>query len=116
MKYKTGFFIRELSNRFKAEVLIEGIVNVCYVSSSCKLNKLIDLSRKEVILKELDKSRTGLKYSIIAVKQGKKFVIVNSNYANLAYENYLCKIYLYIFLICIFFSKNKTILFKIFLL
>lgn len=91
MIYKIGIFIRELENRFKAEVLIDGIVTICYVSSSCKLNKLIDLSEREVILKELDNSKTGLKYSIIAAKLGKKIVILNSNYANLAYENYLCK-------------------------
>lgn len=91
MIYKIGIFIRELENRFKAEVLIDGIVTICYVSSSCKLNKLIDLSQQEIILKEIKNSKTGLQYSIIAVKKGKKFIILNSNYANLAYENYLCK-------------------------
>ncbi|HUM83805.1 MAG TPA: hypothetical protein PLN48_08495 [Lachnospiraceae bacterium] len=44
-----GSFVRELSNRFLAEIDIGGNIEVCYVPSSCKLSRLMDLSGRETL-------------------------------------------------------------------
>ena len=91
MDYKKGIFIKELKNRFKAEILIDGISTTCYVGSSCKLNKLINLSNREVILQNVIKKNSNLEFSLIAAKFSNKYIILNSTFANIAYENYLIK-------------------------
>ena len=89
MNYIKGIFINELPNRFRAEILIDGKREICYVGSSCKLNNLINIRNHEVILQNIEKKNSNLAYSLIAAKFDNKYIILNSLYANKAYENYL---------------------------
>ena len=76
-----GVFQRELKNRFRCVVRLADVDEVCYVSSSCKLENLIDLSGKDVLLTPSAES-TMLPHTLFAVKQGRKTTILNLSVAN----------------------------------
>lgn len=78
--YIQGVFIRELDNRFRCLVNIAGKDTVCYVPSSCKLERLIPLRGKQVLLVETKKSATP--YAVYAVKFKNSYCLLNLSQAN----------------------------------
>lgn len=61
-----GNFVKELKNRFLCEVNIDGVPQECYIASSCHLGNFIDLSGKEVILREIKNPKARTKYAVQA--------------------------------------------------
>lgn len=80
-----GIFVKELKNRFRCLVDIDGTEQVCYVPASCKLGNFIDLSGRVVWLKKLPK-HSGLKYSLFALETKQGLVLLNLAYANRVIE------------------------------
>lgn len=78
--YIHGIFVKELENRFRCIVNIAGKDTVCYMPSSCKLEKLIPLRGKQVLLLPTQKSTTC--YSVYAVKIRNSYCLLNLNHAN----------------------------------
>ncbi len=66
-----GIFIQEKNNRFLCDVLINGVVEECYVPSSCHISHFIDLRGESVLLKHNLTKKTRTKYSLYALlKEG----------------------------------------------
>lgn len=78
--YVRGTFLKELDNRFRCLVNIDGEDTVCYVASSCKLEKLIPLHGKQVLL--LPTKKASLPYSVYAVKFRNSYCLLNLSQAN----------------------------------
>lgn len=87
----TGVFIKELNNRFRGLVYINGAQEICYIPSSCKLSKLVSLSNKQVLLQPVELSGTGVKYSLLAVRYRNTYIILNSGLANRIVEHQLSR-------------------------
>ena len=64
MDRKKGIFIKELNNRFHCEVLVDGVPQECYVPSSSHLSNYLDLSGKEVFLREIQSPKSKSKYAL----------------------------------------------------
>ena len=62
-----GIFIQEKNNRFLCDVLINGVVEECYVPSSCHLSHFIDLHGESVLLKHHKSKNARTKYSLYAL-------------------------------------------------
>lgn len=82
-------FVRELSNRFRCEILLPGKnePTLCYVPSSCHLSHFIDLSGMPVYVQETYSKEAKLKYSLLAVPYKRSYIALNENLANRAFEN-----------------------------
>ena len=79
-----GVFVRELKNRFLCEVLVEGVVTVCYVPSSCHLSNFIMLQGKRVLLVPTSTPGARTKLALFAVPFKRSYIILNSSLANQA--------------------------------
>lgn len=88
-----GLFVRELSSRFLAEIEIDGKLEICYVPSSCKLGKLMDLSGRETLLLPVKKKNARTKYSVFAVKDGANYILLNLGKCNAILEKELHRRY-----------------------
>ncbi len=85
-KLKIGQFISESKNRFLCTVKIDGTEEICHIASSCRLDNFIDLRGKRVLLLK-NKGTTGrTKYSVIAVKHKRNYIILNTSWANKAID------------------------------
>lgn len=98
-----GYFIEEQKTRFLCNVLIEGEVVECYMPSSCKLGKIIDLSGREVLLKPVERKNSRTSMSIQAIKLEDQFVWVNLSDANRVIEEQIQKR-------CFSFLGNRTLI------
>ena len=63
-----GVFIKELKNRFLCEVVVDGSSQKCYVPSSSHLSNYLDLTGKEVFLREIQASRSKTNYALQSLK------------------------------------------------
>lgn len=77
-----GSFVRELSNRFLAEIEIDGNLEICYIPSSCKLSRLMDLSGRETLLLPVKKKVARTRYSVFAVKGSTSYILLNLGECN----------------------------------
>lgn len=77
-----GTFVREVKNRFLCEICIEGTKTLCYVPSSCRLDNLIDLEGKDVLVTPTKSKHAKVSYSLFAVVHKKNYIILNSSMAN----------------------------------
>lgn len=84
-----GIFIEEEKRRFSCIVEVEGVPEKCYVASSCKIEKLIPLGGKKVLLKPVQSKLSDMKYSLFAVQMQKGLVLLNLPCANRVVENQL---------------------------
>lgn len=82
LPFSRGVFIKELKNRFLAEVELNGKIELCYLPSSCKLSPLIDLSGRETLLLPIKKKNSRTKYAAYAVKDGKNYILLNLGQCN----------------------------------
>ncbi|MDF2985217.1 MAG: nuclease SfsA [Eubacterium sp.] len=88
-----GIFLAECKNRFLCKVLINGIEVECYLPSSSKLEPLINLKGKKVLLTLNKATNIRTKYSVFAVKHYNKYILLNLNVANLVLGEHLQKSY-----------------------
>ena len=77
-----GVFIRELKNRFRCYVEVNGEERLCYVSSSSKLANYIDLEGKKVILVPASKNAKATDYTLLAVRHRNGYILLDLSIAN----------------------------------
>lgn len=83
-----GIFLEESRSRFLCKVNIAGEVSECYVPSSCKLGKLVDLEGKEVLLRPVSKKNARTQFAVQAIKNDKEYILLNLADANrIIYDN-----------------------------
>lgn len=83
-KIVKAIFMSEIKNRFLCEVSISGMITRCYVPSSCRLDNLLDLIGKEVLLTATTSRFAKTPYSLLAIAYKKNYIILNSSLANYA--------------------------------
>lgn len=93
MEYVKGTFLREQKTRFLCDVLLEGEEIECYIPSSCKLSKFVDLTGKEVILQAVESKKSRTDYSVYAARLGRYYVLLNLAEANRVVEDQLYRRY-----------------------
>ena len=86
-----GIFKAEQKNRFLCTVCIDGEDTTCYIPSSCKLDRLIDLKNKSVLLKKNRSPKARTEYALVAVKHGRHHVLLNLAQANQVIEDQLTR-------------------------
>lgn len=79
---KKGIFIEECKNRFLCIVKINGVEELCYLPSSSKLSRFIELKEKEVLLTSNIGKNQRTKLTLHAVKTDEGPTLVNLNYIN----------------------------------
>ncbi|MED0673810.1 DNA/RNA nuclease SfsA [Aneurinibacillus aneurinilyticus] len=84
-----AMFISESKNRFICTVLIKNEVVECYVPSSSKLNKYVNLKNKGVLISRNKNSKGRTLYSLFAVKYYGKYILLNLNMVNKLLGSYL---------------------------
>ncbi|EFM10717.1 DNA-binding protein stimulates sugar fermentation-like protein [Paenibacillus curdlanolyticus YK9] len=77
-----GTFIKESKNRFLCTVMIDGLVNECYVPSSSRIENYLKLKNREVLLTKNKSKNRRTEYSLFAVKYYNKYILVNLNMVN----------------------------------
>jgi len=87
VEYIKGTFLREQKTRFLCDVLVEDKEVECYIPSSCKMSRLVDLTGKEVILRPIANKKSRTDYSIYAARFGRNYVLLNLAEANRVVEN-----------------------------
>ena len=86
-----GIFVRELKNRFLCEVLIDGVLILCYVPSSCHLSNFLELEGCEVLLVPTQSPKAKMEYALFAVRYKRSYILLNSSIANRVIEDNLCR-------------------------
>ena len=84
-----GVFVEEDKTRFSCVVQIGDKREKCYVASSCKLEKLIPLKNKKVLVKRIQSNTSDMKNSLFAVKGQQGWVLLNLAEANRIVERQL---------------------------
>lgn len=79
-----GIFRCEIKNRFRCLVEVEGKNAICYVASSCRLSQFMQLEGKEVLLLPKGSNAANTEYTLLAVKKGNGYVLLNLSLANSA--------------------------------
>lgn len=77
-----GIFLKESKNRFLCEVLINGVVEECYVPSSSRIENYLKLNSKKVLLSRNNGRSIRTKYSLFAVYYYNKLILLNLNKVN----------------------------------
>lgn len=77
-----GVFIAENKNRFICRVAVDSEEIECYMPSSCRLEKLIDIRGCEVILRPNKSKSARTRYALYAVRKGRQFILINQNEPN----------------------------------
>lgn len=89
-QFLKGIFIEECKNRFLCKVLINGSEELCYVSSSSKLERFINLVGREVILINNGGKATRTKYTLHAVFTCRGPILLNLGFINkIIYEKFM---------------------------
>ena len=98
-----GVFKREVKNRFRCLVEIDGEEELCYVPSSCRLTNFIELNGKEVLLSPNVGENEKTRYALFAVKSGNSYILLNLALANAIVSEQLSRRYFS------FLGKRKTL-------
>lgn len=80
--YIVGTFVREEKNRFLCIVDINGLVEECYIPSSCRLENFLELAGKEVLLKENQNKNARTRLTVYALQIRKNYMILRTSEAN----------------------------------
>jgi len=80
----TGIFVEETKNRFLCTVEINGCVEKCHISSSCRLENFVSLAGKEVVLSKIQSQNASARYTVMAIKHKHSYIILNPSLANTA--------------------------------
>ena len=90
VKYTEAVFIKESRQRFLCTVLLENEEIECYVSSSSKLSKYINLENFRVLLSKNKASKLRTLYTLEAAEISRgNYVYLNLNKVNQLFENHL---------------------------
>ena len=89
LNHRIATFIKEGYNRFICEVMIENNTIECYVSSSSKLSHFIPLENRKVLIRKNEGKKLRTKYTLQAVWEDQNKSLLNLNYLNNVFENYL---------------------------
>lgn len=81
-----GTFIKEANHRFICYVLINDVVEECYVPNSSKVSNYLRLKNKQVLLTLNKNPNVRTKYSLLAVKYRNTYIFLNLNLVNAAVE------------------------------
>lgn len=81
-----GIFVKEIENRFLCQVIVDGIQQICYIPSSCRLDNFLDLKGKNILLIPTKGRQTATKYAVLAVEYKRNYILLNSNLANRVVE------------------------------
>lgn len=84
--YRSGIFVGELKNRFLCEVKINGMVEECYVPSSCHLSNFLQLEGRSVLLVPTQAPSSRTKYALFAVPFKRNYIVLNTSMANRVIE------------------------------
>ncbi|MDF2540869.1 MAG: hypothetical protein K0S47_587 [Herbinix sp.] len=76
-----GIFLYETKHRFMCNVMIDGKKELCHVASSAKLEKIINLKGKRVLLTKNHQAGLRTKYTLLALLDRPKSLL-NLSYAN----------------------------------
>ncbi len=82
-----GVFLSENKGRFLCEVEVNGIPSLCYIPSTCRLDKLLSLQGKEVLLLPTSMPDAKTEFSLFAVRHKANYIILNSSMANRLVEH-----------------------------
>ena len=77
-----GVFVAEEKNRFVCRVVVDSEEIECYVPSSCRLEKLIDLEGCQVALRPNKSQKARTHYTLYAVKKGKNLLLIDQTEPN----------------------------------
>lgn len=80
--FTEGIFRRELKNRFRCVVEVEGEEKLCYVASSSRLMNFIDLTDKEVLLLPSSGKASKTAYTLFASRYRNSHIILSLSLAN----------------------------------
>jgi DNA-binding sugar fermentation-stimulating protein len=81
-----AIFLEEVNPRFIGKVLINGVVEECYIASSAKLSNFINLVGETVILKCNTNKKARTKYTLYGLKKRKNIILLNLNSVNIYFE------------------------------
>lgn len=81
-EYKKGKFKEECRNRFLCKIEVDKKIEECYLSSSCKLAHFIDLNDRQVLLKSNKGKNLRTAYTLQAIWEKNKKILLNLNYIN----------------------------------
>ncbi len=84
-----GVFVAEEKNRFVCRVIVDSEEIECYVPSSCRLEKLINLEGCQVALRPNKSQNSRTRYALYAVKKGKDLILVDQTEPNRIVERNL---------------------------
>ncbi len=90
MKYKNiikGEFV-DRPNRFIANIIIDGVVEVCHVKNTGRCKELL-IEGSTVYLEKTDNPNRKTKYDLIAVQKGNKLINMDSQNVNYVVHEYL---------------------------
>ena len=82
-----GIFRKEEKNRFICKVVVDSEEIECYVPSSCRLEKLIDLEGCQVALRPNKSQGARTRYALYAVKKGRNLILVDQTAPNRIVED-----------------------------
>lgn len=88
-EYVEALFLKECKGRFLGKVLINGGEEECYISSSSRLSKYVNLVNHKVLLKHNKGSNLRTCYTLYAVEKDENIILLNLNDGNEIYYNYL---------------------------
>lgn len=77
-----GIFIAENKNRFICRVAVDSEEIECYMPSSCRLEKLIDIRGCEVVLRPNKSENARTRYALYAVRKGRQFILIDQTEPN----------------------------------
>lgn len=89
---RNAIFIKELKNRFRCLIFIDGKEEICYVPSSCRLSNFVDLIGHTVLVEQIAYP-SGIKYALYAAETPKGQVLLNLAAANKIIESQLKRRY-----------------------
>lgn len=91
--YAQGIFKCEMKNRFLCQVNVAGNDILCYIPSSCRLSKYLDITDKNVLLKPVKNKNARTKYSVYAVEYEKNYILLNLSQSNRVIQNLINRRY-----------------------
>ncbi len=91
--YIEAVFLREQKTRFLCDVMIDGQEVECYIPSSCKLSRFVNLAGKDVLLTTVAKKDARTRLALYAAKLGRSYVVLNLAEANRIVEEQLHRRY-----------------------
>ena len=86
-RISAGVFRRRL-NRFVAEVVVQGVVEICHVKNTGRCKELL-LPGARVYVNEALNPRRATKYDLVAVWKGDRLINMDSQSPNLVFGEYL---------------------------